>query len=187
MSLSLKNIRNNKGQGTIQLFVYLFFFLFIAIFLGVIVFFVSQMDNALDQNITVGNVNLQDINNKTFGQISDGLSSSADNLGVILLLGMSFLLVLNAYFFSSNNKLFIIADFFIIFFAFILSVYISQSYQTIATASSTLSVYTDTIPNTSKFILNLPYITSILGGLIMLVSYIKLRRDDNQGGDVLGY
>jgi len=93
-----------------------------------------------------------------------------------------FLLVLNAYFLGEETpKAFLVIDIIIILFAFITSVYLTQTYNTLITSTSVFSVFIDDIPNTSTFILRLPQIVGTLGALILIVSYSGIRRR-RQGG-----
>jgi len=175
-------------MGTIKIIEYVFYFLFIAIFLGVIVFMFNTVDAGLDIDVDVGQVNLAEVNNATFGRINDALTDNADTLGVMLLLSMCVLMLLNAYFFGAKHKLFMIIDFFILVFAFIISVYLSQTYSYIINAGTNLStIYINTIPKTSKFLLNLPTLTGTIGALMMIVSYAGLKKRQQGDVNVLGY
>lgn len=179
---------NKKGIGTVLIIEYLFYFLLIAIILGIFVLIFNYVDSGLDVDVDVGQVNLRIINNQTFGQLNDAFTNSADNIGIILLLGMCLFLMLNAYFLGEKQVLWLVVDIFIIVFAFILAVYISQTYQSLTVASSIIDVFISDIPNVSKFVLNLPLIVPVLGALIMILSYSKLRKDrGEEEPNVLGF
>ena len=171
-------IKNKSGMSTFFLFFFIFAAFFFAFFLGLGLWMFSLVNSALDQDVMVGQVNLQTINNQTFGAIYDGFLNSADTIGILVLLMMSFLMIVNAYFLSSDNpKLFLVADILILVFVFILAVYISQVYSIFINSSSLISeVFIDDIPKPSTFILNLPSIVGTLGALIMIASYSGLRK-----------
>lgn len=171
---------------TFQLFLFLFFFLLVAVGIGIVLILFDQVDTALDEDIDVGQVNLRAIKNQTFGQINDAMQVQADTIGIMLLFGMVLFMIVNAYFNKTSLRLMIIVDIFLIVFAFILAIYISQTYETLINSDSILDPFINTIPNTSKFMLNLPIIVSASGILIMIVSYVRMRRRPDQE-PVLGF
>lgn len=172
-------IQNKKGMSVVGMFTFIFAVFFVAIFLGMSLFLFIQINSILDTNVDVGQVNLQDINGLTFGQINTGFVSNADTIGIMTLLSMSLLMILNGFFIGSRYpKLFMAIDILILVFVFILSVYISQTYELFINSTVLLSdIYINDIPNTSKFVLNLPLIVGTLGALIMIFSYSGLNKD----------
>ena len=49
---------------------------------------VLKIDEALDRDIDIGQVNLQDVNNDTFGQFVDMFLNNSDWWGLSLIFGM---------------------------------------------------------------------------------------------------
>lgn len=172
--------KNKKGNVMIQLFIFMFLALLFAIFLGLAVFGFNLVNDTLGQDVDIGNVNLKNVTDTTFGQINTGLINNADTIGIIALFGMVFLMILNGYFFGSKKpKLFFIVDVFLLVLFFIPSIYISQVYETFINSTSLFSsTYIDIIPKTSKFLLNLPVIIAIVGVLTMILSYAGLDKID---------
>ncbi len=171
-------IQNKKGMATIGIFIFIFAAFFIAIFLGITLFIFNQINDVLDIDVDVGQVNLKDINAQTFGQINTGFINNADIIGMMILLSMCLLMILNGFFLGSKfPKLFFILDIFILVFVFITAVYLSQTYEIFINSTSVLDLYINDIPNTSKFILNLPLIVGTLGALIMIFSYSGLNKE----------
>lgn len=178
---------NKKGLSTIGIFPFIFYFFFIAIFLGITILIFNSVSEGLDHDVYIGQVNLAEINNQTFRQFEIALTDKADMLGIVLLLGMCLMLFMNAFLTGRNYpKLFMIIDIFIIIFAFILAVYISQIYETFINSTDILTdIYINNIPNASKFILNLPLIVSTLGVIIMILTYSQMNRKEREA-NVLG-
>lgn len=171
---------NKKGLATVNMFLYVFGVFFGIVFLGIIVFIFTQVTTVLRTDIDVGQVNLKNVTDDSLGKITDGLADNADNLGIMLILGMALMMIMNGYYFGSrNNKIWLVIDFFILIFVFILAVYMSQTYETLINSTTLLSeIFIDTIPKASKFVLNLPSIVATLGALIMIFSYAGINRDE---------
>lgn len=150
-----------------------------AILLGVAVFGFNLTNSVLSQDIDLGNgVNLKTISDLTFGKINTAVQENADGIGVILLFGMCLFMIVNGFFFGEQYpKIFIIVDLILIVGFFIISAYVTSTYQTFINSTELLqSTYTDVIPKTSKFILNLPVIMGTVGILTMIVSYSGLNK-----------
>lgn len=182
-------INNRKGDGRIQatvlLFIYIFVVFFGSMFLGLALFGFAQVDAIFDQDIDVGQVNLRDANNDSFGAIANGFLNAADTIGLFIVLGMIGGVMLVAFFFGNDQKIWIPIDFIIILFAFITSVYLSRVYDILINISI-LDVYITAIPNTSRFMLNLPLIVAIVGAILMVLTYSGLRKDQEREVDIFG-
>lgn len=185
-------MKNKKGTSVIWGFMIMFFAFFLALGLGITVLGFGLVNDVLSQDVDLGQVNLKNVSDTTFGQINTGLVDNADTLGVIMLLGMCLLMILNGYYLGSKSpKMFFIVDIFLLALFFIPSIYISQVYEIFINSAPIFSdIFIDVIPKTSKFILNLPTIIGTVGVITMIVSYAGIRRDDEKAGgevNVLGY
>lgn len=180
---------NKKGSAVIWGFVIMFVALLIAIFLGITVYTFNIINSVLSEDIDVGQVNLANVTATTFGQINTGIINNADTIGIILLFGMCLLMIVNGFFFGSKSlKLFFIVDIFLLALFFIPAIYISQVYETFINSSTIFqSTFIDLIPKTSKFMLNLPGIIGTVGVITMIVSYIGIKKGDEEDLNVLGY
>ena len=177
-----------QGPVTIQMFLFLFAAFFLILFLGLYVFAFNLVNDNLSVDIEVGQVNLKNVTDSTFGQINTALTNNADILGMVLLLMMSVMMMINGFFLGrDNSKLWIIGDIFILIFVFILSVYIAQIYDTFINATTTLDVFINDLPKSSKFIINLPIYVATIGALIMIVSYSAINSREEGQPDVLGF
>lgn len=173
------NLQNKRGLSLVFILLFIFACFFLIIFLGLAMFSFSQVNSILNQDVDIGQVNLQDVNNQTFGQISTGFVDNGDTLGIVMIFGMVLFMMLNGFILGRDHpKLFLIIDIFILFFAFILAVYISQTFETFINASSVLSVYIDDLPKSSAFILNLPVYVSIIGILVMILTYAGINKKE---------
>lgn len=171
-----------------DMFLYLILFLVVAIMIGVLLIMFNNVNDVFDEDVDVGQVNLAEVNNQTFGRMNTAFINSADYIGVFLLFGMVLAMILNAYFLGSRYpKVFFVVDIFILLFAFILAVYVSRVYDTLIHSADIFSVFRDDLPKTSKFLLNLPVITTIVGIIIMIISYSSIKRDDKGAVNVYGY
>jgi len=184
-------MRTKKGSSMVWGFVIIFVSLLLAVFLGITVYTFNIVNNTLAQDVEIGQVNLKNVTGTTFGQINTGIINNADTIGIMLLLGMLMLMIFNGYYMGSNNpKLFIVVDIFILALFFIPSIYVSQIYNTFITSSTVFqTTFTDIIPKTSRFLLNLPTIIGITGIITMVLTYAGIKKDGSQGEgvNVLGY
>lgn len=173
---------NKRGENMVWAFMIMFVALLFSIFLGVVVFSFNLINDALSYDIDIGQVNLKEVTEATFGQINTGLIANADTIGVIFLFGMCLLMMLNGYFTGSKYpKLFFIIDFFLLALFFIPSVYISQVYELFINSTDILSeTFIDVLPKTSKFMLNLPIIIATAGIITMIVSYSGIKPKPTQ-------
>ena len=88
---------------------------------------------------------------------------------------------MSAYIFRGEfPQLFIIIDVILIVFAYILAVYISNTYELLINATPSLDVFITFLSPPSKFILNLPKFVAIIGAIIMIVSYSVIPRNTEQ-------
>ena len=186
-------MKDKKGQMSVFLFLIIvgLFFSLILIFVGGII--TIKINNALDQNINIGQVNLRTLNADTFGIFATTYLDNADWWALSILFGMIFGLFLSAYFIRRTYpKMGLIFDIFIIIVAFIVSLYISASYSTILTALSGAgeTFLEDYTPKASMFLLNLPIFIVIIGVIVMILfhSSIPQRREERyqQGGYLQG-
>ncbi len=174
-----KNIlKDKRGLTTVTIFLFIFAALLIIIFLGIFAFIFNTISVNLDIDEDFGQVNLKDVNALTFGRINQAFLDSADILGFVILFGLIMLMFLNAYLFRGQYpKLFLIIDIVLMVFAYILSVYISQTYSLLINSDSSLyNIYVNMMPKSSAFILNLPKIIGVVGALIMILSYSGIPR-----------
>jgi len=179
-------MENKKGSSVVGFFIFIFASLIIAIFLGLAVFGFNIFTEVLGQDVDIGQTNLKDVTETTFGQMNTGIINNADTIGIIILFSMILTMVLNGYFTGSQNpKVFFIVDVFLLAFFFIPSVYVSRIYNEFISASTILQdTFINVIPKTSKFMLNLPIIIAVAGILTIIITYSSLGKRQNKGDSV---
>ena len=185
--------KNKRGQMTIFVLVAILGIFLSAIFLLVGGIVTVKMNEILSQNITMGQVNLGEINANTFGVAATTYLNNADWWGVAVIFGMIMGLFLSSYFLRNKfSKLGIILDIFIMIATFIFATYISSTYRTLLNVMASigedyLEVYA---PKMSMFILNLPIFSVIIGVIIMILfhSSIPSRAEERAqpGGSLQG-
>lgn len=182
---------NKRGSSVTFGFVLIFVALLGAIFLGIVVYAFNVVNDTISQDVDIGQVNLKEVSDATFGQINTGIKDQADTIGILMLLGMCLLMIINGYFTAGKfPKLFFVIDIFLLALFFIPAIYVSQIYLTFINSTTVFSdTFINIIPKTSKFVLNLPLIVSTVGVLTMIVSYAGLRRERTTGEEtnVLGF
>jgi len=184
---------NNRGQTTLILFLVIFVIFISVIFIFIGGFIVFNINSALDYDVDLGQVNLKDVNQNSFGQFNEAFVNNADFWGISVIFGGIFGLFISAYFLrSSYPKLGIILDIFIILSLFIVSLYLSSTYQTIidSLASVDQTYLEDNMPKSSGFIINLPIYVVIIGVIAMVIFHSSLpkRKEEQyqQGGYLQG-
>jgi len=182
-------LKNKKGQSTVFLFALIFvvFFMLILIFVGGVI--VVKVNQALDQNVNIGQVNLATLNSQTFGVATTTYLNNADWWGLSIIFGMVFGLLLSAYILRGRfPKWGIVLDIFIILTAFFISLYISSSYSILLDALNVaredfMEVYT---PKTAMFVLNLPIFTVIIGVLTMILFHASIPKRKEEQSQLQG-
>jgi hypothetical protein len=154
--------------------------------MGMYAYSFHELTKGLMVNESLGQVNLYDVASSTFGVVDTSILNSLDFLGLALIFGCIIGLFLSAYWLSGTSpKLLLIVDLIILVLAFILAVYISNTYNTFLTGVSDLGIYAEYMPNSSKFLLNLPLFVGIIGAITLILYYSgipKAREDEQQGG-----
>lgn len=177
-------MKNKKAIiPNIKIFIVMAFSLFGVLFLGIFAYIFSQFNTFLSTNIDIGAVNLQTINSQTFGAVATAFLNNVDIIAISLLLGLVMFMFITAYFKEEEtHTLFIFLDIIILIFAFIFAVYLSNTYETFITSASVLSVFTNNLPKSSTFILNLPVYVGIIGAIGIALTYIKFpdRKEEEQ-------
>lgn len=168
---------NKKGQTTILLVIGLFVILFLIIGFIVVGIVSENINSALDMNISIGQVNLQEVNSQTIGQFNAMIVNHADFIGICMIFGMVIGLFLSSYFLRNRYpKIAIILDIAFILVAFILSLYIKAIYSDIVIAldSAGQTFATAHLEKTNFFILNLPIFVTIIGVIMMILFHSSI-------------
>jgi hypothetical protein len=159
----------------------IFLIFFSAILLGVFGLIFYYANVYLSQDIMIGAVNLSEANADSFGQVADAYIGKMDLIGYFIIFSLILGMTINAYYSRGKYPLvMLIIDVVLLVFAYIISVYVSNTYETFINSASILSIYINDMPRTSAFILRLPLYVSIIGVIMMIVSYIPIPRSSNE-------
>ncbi len=138
-----------------------------------------KINEALDINLSIGQVNLAEENAKSWGKFTEMYVSSADWWGISLIFGMIIGLFLSAFFLrGSFPKWALIFAIFIIISMFITSLYVSASYSSVldALAGAGETFLEDSVTKTSMFMVNLPVFVVIIGVIMMILFHAGIPR-----------
>lgn len=189
MKEDLKNfifIKDKKGLATADMFSFIFGVFFAIVLLGIYLYIFVQINAVLDITVDIGQVDLGTINAKSFGAVADAFIDSADFIGLAIIFSMVFGMLGSAFIFRGKYpRAMIIVDIFLLVMAFIVAVYVAQTYNLLINSSSEFDFYINNMADSSRFILNLPQIIGIIGALVMILSYSKIprrRRNEFIGG-----
>lgn len=179
---------NKKGIATANLFWFIIIAFIAVIILGTFLFCYNVITNSfLDSGLdAVGQVNLTEATENTIGKINTSMLDHADVIAIFFLFGMVIAMFLVAYLTRDENPaIFFVLDILIIIFAYVLAVYITNSYETILKVLPFSSVFTTNLNYATSFLLLLPRITVIVGVIIMIISYSAIPKTKEE--EVAGY
>lgn len=168
-------MKNKKAIATFELFHFLIIGFVILLVVGLFVYMFNLVTTSLDMDLMVGAVNLSQVTQSTIGQINTAILTKINTFGIFILFGMVLGMLINAYFTRDEYpSLFLIIDLMLIIFAYILSVYLSNSYEMIISTEPFRDIFVTNLSLSSKFLLNLPLISVVVGILIMIITYTKI-------------
>ncbi len=179
---------NKKGVSTANLFWFVILAFIVVILLGTFLYVyntitVSLLTTGIDM---VGLVNLTEATENTIGRINTSMLNHANVVAIFFLFAMVIAMFLIAYVTrESNPAIFFVLDILIIIFAYILAVYISNSYETVLGSLPFSSTFTTNLNYATSFLLLLPQITLIAGVIIMILSYSAIPKTKEE--EVAGF
>lgn len=170
---------------------YIFLAFFIVLFLGIGLYGLGLFDSAMSGlDLIIGSQNFTEVYQDTTQQGVNAILAIADIASLVVLFGMVIIMILIGYFWGDETKsLWAIVDFLIIIIAFVISVYLQNYFNDFITSEvlGSSTVFTDTIPKSSRLMLSLPYLVPVIGILIMIVTYGINKKKENQTYSELGY
>ena len=178
---------NKRGQTTIPLFTLIAISLVVVILFGAFLYFFGIVDTSLSGDIQAGQVKLSEESSKTIGKINATFLSTADLMGIFLLFGLVFAIIINGFMNrNSTLKLMFMIDFILIIIAYILAVYVSNSYETLLPLLPFKNLIAANMNTTSNFVLLLPIITIVTGFITMILTYSGIPRTREEA-EVAGF
>lgn len=178
---------NKKGQTIMPLFPLLAISLVFVIILGSFLFFFQTIDTALGGDISAGQVNLSNASAQTIGKINVAFFNGADLIGIFFLFGFVLSIMISGFLMRNQTmKIMFMMDFILIIFAYILAVYISNSYEEILKVIPFADLMIANLNNTSTFVLLLPQIAIVTGFITMALTYAGIPRSRDES-EVAGF
>ena len=182
----MKINKDKRGIIGIELFEFIVTAFIIIIIIATLLFAFGIIDTELSGgNIVVGGSNISNDSTNTVGKINTAFLNTADLIGILFLFGMVIAIILTGFLTRERHPaVLFIVDIIILIFAYILAVYISNSYETILGVLPFTDLIASNLGNSSRFLLLLPKITLITGALTFIVTYAgipKTREEDVAG------
>lgn len=170
----LKDKKSKRGQiGNIIIFIVIAFVMLV--FFGIWGWVHGMLtDSLVGIEQTGGLVNISQTASATFGAMNDAMIPGLRILSFTILIGMIFSMLIVEFITRKNPVLFIM-DFFILIIAFVLSIYVSNRYEALLSGqpfSSTLIGF----KAGTYIMLHLPLWTTIIGVLMMIISFTGIIR-----------
>lgn len=174
---------DKKGMTTFSIILGIILVFVLLIFVIILGIASTHFNSALNQNISIGQVNLKTVNAETVGQLNYAIVNHADFWGLCIIFGMVMALFLVSYMTRNQwPKITVIIDLGMIFGSFLLSLYIRAAYSTVVTSLSSAgeNFAVNNLQHTNFFILNLPIFVAVIGAIMMILfhSAIPLKPDE---------
>ena len=164
--------KNKRGQATEGLIDFIVGAFSIMLVIGIFVYAFNLITVSISIDQLVGAVNLSSASADTIGQINTAILDKINLVGIMLLFGMTMALMVNAYFTRHRYpRILIIGDVLILLISYIIAIYISNAYETLINLEPFSTFFLVNLEDPSRFLLQLPFITVIIGILIMIITY----------------
>ena len=181
-------MKNKRGTAVSNIFLFIIVAFIAIILIGTFLYTYNIItDSLLNSDVKmVGAVNLSNATASTMGQINTAMLSKANVVSIFFLFGMVFALIFVAYLTRDENPaIFFSIDILVIIFAYILAVYITNSYEIVLASLPFSSIFTTNLNYATSFLLQLPKITLIVGAIVMFISYAAIPKTKEE--EVAGY
>lgn len=131
---------------------------------------------------TIPGVNISEAAEDTFGVANSSLGGLR-SLAFIIIFGMALSIIMSNFLIKAHPAFFIVYIF-VIVIAIVLSVFVSNTYETLMT-SNTLGTTLSSFTAGSFIMLQLPVVTAVVGVFGAIFLFIGIIRDDGLGGGVI--
>lgn len=181
-------MNNKRGMATANLFLFIILAFVVVILFGTFLYAYNTITTSLLESGTdaVGAVNLTEATEKTIGKINTSMLNHANIIAIFFLFAMVIAQFLLAYVTRDENPaIFFVMDILIILFAYVLAVYIANSYETVLGSLPFSSMFTTNLNYATLFLLQLPKITVITGVITMIIAYSSIPKTKEE--EVAGF
>lgn len=169
----------NKKGSIIDIIIWVIAGIITIFVLGILIYAFSTIETELSDIGMVGNMNMSNITEQTFGQVNESLAPWLHTIAVIIII-MSGISILIHNFLVKAHPAFFISYFFVTIGAVIASTYISNEYMKLLSnevLGTTFSGFTG-----ANFIMQwLPYFTTVIGIFGFIFLFIGIIRDKSGG------
>ncbi len=180
-------VANKRGVTTITLVVLIFTCLALMGILGTGIWMATLVDESISSlDIQVGNQSFQGIYNETLKLGIDPLITTMPQIiSMGVMLGLVILMMLIGYFSKGIGRMWILLDIVFLIVAEAIAASVSSGFVSFMNSDpALLTIYSTTLSTPATFLINLPTIIPIIGILIMLATYIKVKKEK---GDVTSF
>ena len=173
---------NKKAQSAVPVFIVMAVVLVSIIGLGLIAYASNEINTAfMSVDGMVGQVNFSEATENTWGEFNSGLINSLNFLGIALIFGLLIGMLVVAYYTRHEKPvLFFIIDILLLFIAFIVAGYISDSYEILIGVDVFNEIFVQNMNLVAKAMLNLPILVTVFGVLTMIISYIGIPKSSEE-------
>lgn len=181
-------IKDKRGITTLMIIAVIFIAFFAIILLIAFSYSAGLVDDTLSNlpNTIIGSSNMS--LNQTFQEIVHPALSSLkttvpQTMSMGLLLGMILIMILIGYYTKSQKKVWITLDILILIVAEILAFVIKTSFESYLNGINIfLETARDILPFPAKFILSMPILVPVFGGIVILATYMlsKERKEEEE-------
>ncbi len=173
-------VANKRGVTAVTLIVLIFTCLVLMGILGVTTWTANLADESLSSiaDFNIGNQSFQEVYNET---LKPGLETASTTMPQIIsmgtMLGMVILMMLIGYFSAEIGRMWILLDIaFLIIAEAVASAVSSGFVDYMNSTPELLAIYSNNLSAGAAFVINLPLIIPPIGMLIMLATYIKVKK-----------
>lgn len=173
---------NKRGQLFDVIIWLIIIFIMFIFFVGFKYGFNILTNTIVGVNQPVGNTNVSQIGTDTFGQVNVGLDS-LKWLALVITVSM-ILSIMISNFLIKAHPVFFIVYILITIIAVVLSVYLSNAYESILTSGNVLTQTLQSYKAMNYIMLYLPIWTTIVGIMGAIFLFIGVTLDREQGGSI---
>ena len=184
----IKHKKMNKRASFIDLFVFMLFSFILVVVIGFLLYIFDQAEDGLhdamdDMTFGDGTTNTTEVINESVGATTTSLSALYW-LSVLIIFGMILGIFIGSYM-VTTKPVFFVPYLFIWIIAIIVSVPLSNAYETLRATPELTSTYANFVG--SNFILgNLPMIVAIVGIVGAIIMFTRMGKREEYGGGFYG-
>ncbi len=174
-------VANKRGFTTVTLIVLIFTCLVLMGILGITTWTANLVDESFSgiDDFNIGNQSFQGVYNETLKPGLDVVSTTMPQIiSMGTMLGMVILMMLIGYFSAEIGRMWLMIDIAFMIIAEAIASAVSSGFVSYMNSTpELLAIYSNTLSEGAAFVINLPIIIPPIGMLIMLATYIKVKKN----------